>query len=213
MGLTLAQMRDQLELAVVNAFPANANQLTPANLTGWLNSGFQELDRDLRWTRCTHTFSTVANQSEYVIPVEVREVLIVEFTDADDALHKLRPIGPEDWIDRRVDSDLAGTPEFYWHHGDKYNLYPKPDATLADAVKFWIVSEPPDLALDADTPGFPSHLHQRVIDYALVYVYRHFGQFIYAQQLRAGLHAEIMEERHEPAIRRGGALKARTSGW
>jgi len=210
--MTLAQMRDQLELTVRNLFPGGYVQITPTLLDSWINSGYHEIDRDLRWSRCAYTFSTVANQAEYVAPVEVREKLTAEFTDLYSKLTGLLEISVEDYRDKRVENDEAGTPRFYAHHGDKLYLYPKPDATIAGAVKLWIVTEPPVLA-DTDAPGFPAHLHQRVIDYATIYVLRHFGQYIQAVSLREHLHQEIMLERKEPAVHRGGNGRAKTSGW
>ena len=210
-GLSFAEMRGGLDAICVRLWGGDSRFITSGFLEEWVNSGYQEVDRKLRWTRCQYIFPTVGEQAEYLIPVEVREVLGVHYTDADDDLKQLREISLDEYLQKMVASDDSGDPLYYIHHGDKFRLYPTPD-TSAETVTLWIVTEPPNLSADADKPGFPAHLHQRVVDFGLCYAMRHMGQYRDAQALRMALVEELDDEARRPAVHRGGIDRITTAG-
>lgn len=209
-GLGLAEMRGNLDGMVHRLYGADARYITPAFLDQWLNSAYQEVDRKLRWTRCNYEFATVAEQAEYVIPVEVREVLAAEYLPTG-ASRTLREISLDEYLDRRAASAQSGDPAYFMHHGDKTELYPAP-RTEGEVVKLWIVTEPPNLAADGDRPGFPAHLHQRVVSLALSYALEFMGQYADGQRLREALLLQLEGERREPAVHRSGSNRLTTSG-
>lgn len=209
--MTFDALKGDLDAICHRMYGNDARFITAGFIAEWINSGFQEVDRKLRWTRCNYTFTTTAGTAEYVIPVEVREVLAVQYTDAAADLSQLREIGLDEYLQKLIDSDDRGAPLYYMHHGDKFELYPTPD-TSTETIKLWIVTEPPDLSADSDTPGFPSHLHQRVVDFGQCYAMRHMGQYRDAQALRMALLEELAVERREPAVHRGGSDRMTTAG-
>jgi len=213
MALTFLQLRSNLYSAHRNMYPTAAPLSLEAQ-SQWINSAYQEVDRKLRWTRCKYSFTTVAAQSEYVVPVEVREVLGVEYVPVatSPSPYPLDEVSMDEYLHRQHRQQAAARVYWFMHHGDRYLLWPPP-ATAGDSVVLWIVSEPPDLVLDADTPGFPAHLHERIVDLALSYAMRHYGQLADELNVRAHILGELAQERLEPAVRRGGSRRFTTSKW
>lgn len=203
-GITYAQLKGSLRLMLPQIPGVNWRFVTDPLIEQWLNSAYQEVDRKLRWTRCDHTFRTVKDQVEYVIPTVVREYIAVEMTDEDDNVYELKRIGLPEYIQRRASSTAAARPQCWVHHGDKFKLYPKPDSD-AYSVTIHIVVEPPNLSVNEDQPGFPAHLHQLIIDQALVYAHRQFGDLDAAVALDAVTETKLKDERKEPALDRGGS--------
>jgi len=210
-GITYAGLRGSLKLMVDRIFKADRRFVTSELIAQWVNSGYQELDRKLRWTRCNYWFTTTADTAEYTIPTAVREYIEVQMTDADGNVCKLKRISLGEYISYCATSTESGEPKYWVHHGDKLILYPTPDkATEAQpediyTVKIWGVVEPGDMSSDDERPGFPAHLHQLIIDQALVYVYRYFGQIEQAEGLDAYIETKIASERKEPAMDREGS--------
>lgn len=203
-GITYAQLKGSLRLMLPQIPGVNWRFVTDPLIEQWLNSAYQEVDRKLRWTRCDHTFTTVEDQVEYVIPTVVREYIAVEMTDEDDNVYELKRIGLPEYIQRRASSTAAARPQCWVHHGDKFKLYPKPDSDKY-SVTIHIVVEPPNLSVNEDQPGFPAHLHQLIIDQALVYAHRQFGDLDTAVALDAVTETKLKDERKEPALDRGGS--------
>ncbi len=209
-GLTFRQMRDELDLIISNTW-GDGERLVGADLIGqWINLGYQELDRKLRWTRCEYVFPTVAEEEEYIIPCQVREVLAVTYTTASGTMRRLTELDFDSWIDARVGSDEAGDPEQFLHHGDRFYLYPKP-LTADEVVTLYIVTEPPNLEEDDDRPGFPAHLHSRIIDLAFAKALRFFSRYVDAANLEAHVDSQLALEKKMPAVHRDGRGKAKTA--
>jgi hypothetical protein len=207
-GMTYAELRTELDQMIRNTWDGSRDKVTPAFIAEWVNLGYQEVDRKLRWTRCDYQWETEAEEPEYTVPCEVREVLAVTYTDLAGKLTRLEVMDMDDWIDARVSSDTSGTPRQYMQHGDKFYLYPKPAASV-EVVMIYIVTEPPNLSKDADRPGFPAHLHSRILDLAFCKALRLFSRFTDAVNLEAFVDEQLMRERKEPAARRASGNRAR----
>lgn len=203
-GLTFQEMRDQLDIIALKLLGDERRYVSAVALGRWVNSAYHEIDRKLRWTRCTYEFTTVADQDVYVIPSSVREYLAVSYTDDADQVRDLEPmsLGRMVALQAALGTD-SGDPSRWAFHGDRFYLYPPPE-TAGETVKVWTVGEPPKLSNDDDKPGFPAHLHELVVDQAIVYLLRHFGQLEAATKLDQYIEAKIAAERLEPAIERTG---------
>jgi hypothetical protein len=169
-----------------------------------VNDAYHEIDRRLRWTRCTYDIATVDGTYEYIVPSSVREYLQVSFTDADGNITRLEPMSLDEWIDDRGTTDFEGTPEHYIQHGDRIYLYPTPD-TSGQTVTIYVVGEPPSLSADDDKPGFPVHLHQLCIRQAVARCMRHLGMQQDARTEEAFVDLKIDEESRSAAMKRGGS--------
>lgn len=209
-GLTYAQMVSMMRLIVRRHYADDARYVQDL-LPYFVNAAYHEIDRKLRWTRCTYDITTVAEQREYVVPSSVREYLHVTYTDDESNLAILEPISFREWTEERALSDDSGTPSFYVHHGDRIYLQPMPE-TAGETVTIYVVGEPPTLANDDDKPGFPVHLHELIIDQALVYVHRHFGETQTSVQLDEIIQRKLDYEAHAAAIKRGGAGRVEQRG-
>lgn len=212
-GLTYKKMCNQVELILAQAFGAKDRLVSPALIQEWVNSAYQEVDRKLRWTRCTHVFDSVKDQAAYTITTRVREYIAVEMADANGKVYKLERISLNEYIHYRETSTTSSRPSYWVHHGDAFYLYPMPDETYSEddeegyRVTIYIVGEPADLSDDEDTPGWPAHLHQLVVTEALSYAYRLFAEEEKALALQAAVNAVVVTERREPAMDRGGKGK------
>jgi len=211
-GLTFAQLKDQLNVIALTMLGEQRKYVSPAALSQWVNSGYQEIDRKLRWTRCTYDLETVTDHDTYIVPSSVREYLEVRYTDDADQVRALEPMSLREMIAKQRSSTNSGDPHYYAHHGDRLYLYPAPD-TGGEGLRIYIVGEPPDLSDAADTPGFPAHLHELIVDQALVYLCRHFGQLDQAMKQDAYIESKLATERVEPAVERTGPQRIQNDGF
>ena len=202
-GYTYAQMKSMVNLAVAR-LAGDDRRFVLDLVPYFVNDAYHEIDRRLRWTRCTYDIATVDGTYEYIVPSSVREYLQVSFTDADGNITRLEPMSLDEWIDDRGTTDFEGTPEHYIQHGDRIYLYPTPD-TSAQTVTIYVVGEPPSLSADDDKPGFPVHLHQLCIRQAVARCMRHLGMQQDARTEEAFVDLKIDEESRSAAMKRGGS--------
>ena len=120
-GYTYAQMKSLVQLAARRV--AGDNDRFVLDLVPYfVNDAYHEIDRRLRWTRCTYDIATVDGTYEYIVPSSVREYLQVSFEDTDGNISRLEPMSLDEWIDARGTTDFEGTPEHYIQHGDRIYL-------------------------------------------------------------------------------------------
>lgn len=201
-GLDFHNMLSEMQLAVRHHWPEHPNLFTDAILKMWINAAFQEVDRKLRWTRCTYQFDTVDGQDQYEIPSRVREWLMVRYND-DDTQTQLHPMSLDEWASEWGNATTTATPTHYIHHGDKLHLYPTPNTT-GDTVTMFGVIEPTNLEADADKPGFPAHMHRYVVKLAMAEAYSFMGEESQAMTVEGFVNKQVMEERRDRATERGG---------
>ena len=209
-GLTYAQMVSMLRLQSARAFKEDA-RYTQDLIGIFVNAAYHEIDRKLRWTRCTYDITTVADQVEYIVPSSVREYLHVEYEDEDETLSELVAIDFHDWTEKKYYDEDSGTPQNYVQHGDRLYLYPPPE-NADDTVTIYTVAEPPTLADDGDKPGFPVHLHQLIVDQAAAYLHRAQGDLETYARLDNIVQHKLDEEAHGSALKRGGSGRVMQRG-
>ncbi len=201
-GLTFAELQTNLDLMVDRIYPSQSRHITPVLIAHWVNAGYHELDRKLRWTRGNDSITTTAEEAAYDLDETVCEILAVEYLDDGGTLSKLDDLGVEEYVEKRVDSDDYATPTHYVHHGAQILLYPAPD-TSSETVKVWAVVQADDMDEAADYPTFPAHLHEFILDLALAYAARHLGDTRMAMATRQNVWAALEYEKKQPAADRG----------
>ncbi|HUW16692.1 MAG TPA: hypothetical protein VMW94_06410 [Actinomycetes bacterium] len=209
-GYTYIQMQKLVRLAVRRGHGEDARYVDDL-VPYFVNDAYLELDRKLRWTRCTYTLTLAQSDNEYDIPSSVREYLAVLLTDEDGNVKRLEALSLDEWIDRRAQRDAESEPNFYIQHGDRFYLYPTPD-TSGETVTIYVVGEPPALSDDSDKPGFPVHLHQLIVTMALAHIDRHLGNVELATQQEAYVEMKIGREVKDAAMKRGGSGRVKTFG-
>lgn len=209
-GYTYGQLQQAVRLAVQRAHGDDwrfVDDLIPY----FVNDAYLEIDRRLRWTRCSYTVTLVDGTTEYNLPSTVREYLIVYLTDEDNNVKRLEPLSLDEWIDKRAAADSEGEPNYYVQHGDAIRFYPTPD-TSGETVTIDIVAEPPALSDATDKPGFPVHLHQLIVTMALAHIMRHLGEVEKATQQEAYVEMKLSREAKGSALQRGGSGRVITHG-
>ncbi len=209
-GYTYGQLQQAVRLAVKRAHGDDwrfVDDLIPY----FVNDAYLELDRRLRWTRCTYTITLTEGTMEYTVPSMAREYLLVYHTDSDGNVKRLNSLSLAEWIDLRAQSDSEGTPEYYVQHGDAIRFYPTPDTT-GETVTIEVVAEPPALSDSSDKPGFPVHLHHLIITMALAGVLRHLGYVDKATEQEIYVQRILDREVKGSALQRGGSGRVQTFG-
>jgi len=209
-GYTYAQLKQAVELTIARFAGDGRNFVNPL-VPNWVNDAYHEIDRKLRWTRCTYDILTVDGTDEYVVPSSVREYLWVKFVDAEGHYYTLEPLTIGEWVKKQGSSTAENEPRFYVQHGDRIYLYPCPDAD-SETVTIYVVGEPPRLADDSDKPGFPVHLHQLVVQKASAMAMRHLGMFDEAMQQDLYIEQRLDDEKKASAIQRGGSGRVQHRG-
>jgi len=202
-GLTLHDMLSELRLIARKKWPEDDRLLTPSILKAWLNAAYQELDRKLRWTRCTYQFTTTDGEDQYIIPSHVREWLMVRYHD-NGTLTQLEHLSLEEWGSKWIDESATAKPTHFVHHGDKLHLYPVPN-TDGDTVTMFGAMEPPNLEGDEDKPGFPAHLHRYVVQLALAEAYKFMEHPSEGMAIEGFVDKQVVGERREAAMQRGSS--------
>ncbi len=103
-GFTYIQVRKLVSLASARIFGDDRRYVEDL-IPYFVNSAYHELDRKLRWTRCTYTITTVEDQEEYDVPSSVREYLHVTYTDANSNLSMMEPYDWVEWTEARIDDE------------------------------------------------------------------------------------------------------------
>ena len=209
-GYTYAELQQRVRLETAR-IAGDDRRFVEKLIPFFVNDAYQEIDRDLRWTRCTYDVVTVDGDDEYLIPSLVREYLWVQYTNAEGQISTLEPLSLGELVQKRSESTVENEPKFYCHHGDRMYMYPTPDASGETATVF-SVSEPPRLVNDSDKPGFMVHLHELIARLATARVLRHLGMFQEAMAEEAYVAQRIESERKEAAVVRGGSGRVQHRG-
>lgn len=205
-GLTFEELQSNLDSMMDRIYPKQSRHITPVLLAHWINAGYHELDRKLRWTRGDDSITTAATVAAYDLDETVCEILAVQYTDTGGVLSKLEDLSVEEYVEKRVASDNDATPTHYVHHGAQLLLYPTP-AITNETVKVWAVIQADDMDEAADYPTFPAHLHEFILDLALAYAARHLGDTRMAMATRQNVWFALEYEKKQPAADRGSASR------
>jgi hypothetical protein len=209
-GYTYKQMQDVVRLAMRRQLGDDCryvDDLVPYTV----NDAYHEIDRALRWTRCTYDITTVASDNEYIVPSSVREYLEVKYTTDSDSVRRLEPLSLDEWLEKQESSTSEGTPSYYIQHGDRVYLYPTPD-TDGETLTIYVVGEPPRLAANDDKPGFPVHLHQLITRLACARLRQHVGDMEEGMAQELYVQQKIRQETMDAAMKRGGSGRVKYHG-
>lgn len=168
-------------------------QVFDSDITDWVNAAIRDLIKlnDLNKTKAGT--DSVANQSDYQLPVGVTGLQSVKYRGG--ALEYLSLDAADANIPGRDDPSQypTGSPQFYWVYNDVLTLYPAPDASVVGAIMLYYTSYPEPVAVDTDVPGVPVEYHNRIIDYCLAQAYELNGD-IQSSQLKM---TEFTQSRRE----------------
>jgi hypothetical protein len=152
-------------------------QLTDDDILRYINSGQREIVMQneglLEKTALT---STVANQQEYDLPVDLLILKFISLKYTDQLSYfKLRGLKTTDfneYIDGWSGTALGtAAPYVYTIFSGKIILFPIPDTSVVDALKIYYNRKPVDVAGSSDTPDLPELYHEALVKYCLQQAY------------------------------------------
>jgi uncharacterized protein DUF6682 len=141
------------------------SEITDTQLLDWINDGLGEIAKRTQQPQATATTVTVASQGAYSISTFSADVLRLRSVMCDGVL--LQAISQEEAdnsLPDREKSPQTATPEKFWVWADQLNLWPRP-ATAGLTLKIFYVKRPAAVAVDADVPGIPLHMHTDLLQY------------------------------------------------
>jgi len=202
-GLTYKELKSMLRAILPEMFGARRYRVTDQLIEQWINTAYQAILAELAWPRGTYEVSTQVDVYEYSLPTGVRDVLEVEYEDTDGNVTRLKEMRLDEYIDKRAQSSTSGEPEYWMRYGDALALYPAPD-TANETVRLYAVLEPDNMSNDDDKPGFPAAQHQLIVDLAIAYACREFGDLRTAAQMEQKVLAQLRTDRNRAAEDRAG---------
>lgn len=147
------------------------SQVLDADVYRWINDAQREIAiaNDLLQTKGTQ--DGTASTSAYTLPTDILKLISVKYNGV-----SLRAITMQeaDELIGDVDDTVnfpTGTPTHFWVWAGQINLYPQPDATLADGITIYYIRQPTDITADADTLDLPIEYFNRVVEYCLAQAY------------------------------------------
>lgn len=161
----------------------------------WLNEGQHRVARriEIRDLLVTSTTTTVAGQVAYALPSDFARLRALTRTDTGTPMD---PVSIEFFDGLLYSPQATGAPRMYTFDGSGLNLYPTPDGAYNLQLRYY--RDPPDMALDGDTPSIPPAYQDILISYAVMKAYRaeddvQMAQF-YLGEFNRGL-AELASDR------------------
>jgi hypothetical protein len=136
------------------------------DLLDYINDGQLDIVRRIHVLQTNATISTIVNTDLYAVPADFILEKRVTYLGTRMKKTSLEEI---DSID--VDKDLTsnvGTPTWYYFAGNKIGFYPTPSSSVANPIKLTYVRAPTALALDADIPEIPVHMHEDIVRFCVL---------------------------------------------
>ena len=140
-------------------------EVTDGQLLDWINDGQLEIARRTQQPQATATTATVVAQGSYSITAFSADVLRLRSVMHDGVL--LQALSQEEadtQLPDRERNPQPGTPQQFWVWADQIHLWPRPQ-TAGLALKIFYVKRPAAVAVDADVPGIPLHMHTDLLAY------------------------------------------------
>lgn len=135
------------------------------DLADYANDGQMDIARKTEILQTSALISTIANTDLYALPADLIRIVRVTYLNSDIRSTTLAEISQLD-IDKDVTVN-SGTPSLWYQAGNKLGLYPTPSAAVANVLKVFYVKSPALLALDADVPEIPLHMHEDIVRFCI----------------------------------------------
>lgn len=162
-GKTLAQLRDELKVAL-----GNRDDYTPVQANTWINDAYLLIASGIKFaeTDFSFSFNTVVGQPFYLLPPAVQYT--TEISSADSANFSVYGGAPLQRIDEQVyrqlpdtDSDPRGIVRAVFRWNRMLVLWPTPAAVYPIRVEGRVRPDP--LVQDSDSPILPLEWHRGLL--------------------------------------------------
>lgn len=141
-------------------------QITDADIVRWANDGQVDIVRKTECLQKKTEFNVTANDESYDLPADSIRLRRVELDGkalSRVELEELDNVVP----DRNVTGTSSGSPVVYYVWGQTLWLYPKPETAGTSNLDLFYLKRPAALAVDADIPEIPVHMHEDIVRYCL----------------------------------------------
>ena len=156
---------------------AEADDVSDANLTLFLNQGIRRLSTMFRWPwlEASYDVDVVAATASYALPSDFRRLFVVKDADARITLTRLTL---EEALERWGGDPPSGS-QAHWYYvwNESIYLLPVPDTTESAAYTLYYQKAPTLLSAGSDTPQFLSEFHLILAYYASARVWEHEEDF------------------------------------
>lgn len=137
-------------------------QITDADIIRWVNDAMMEITRTNNLLQISATTTTVANQAEYDLPVEILSLRTIKYKNI-----RLIGLSMEDFDTMLADDTAKGEPQAYYIYARKVTLFPAPSVGGATDLKVFYNRRPTDVTAVGNTPEIPVQYHTRIVEYAI----------------------------------------------
>lgn len=150
---------------------AYSSNIFPTTLVReWLDEGQIDLVRRSECLVGNTTVNLTANTREYNLATDILRLKHIYYTDGTNyyRLHRSSLDELETYGD--FPGETAGDPTHYYISmaaTPVIGLYPTPDSTVSNGLKYWYVKRPTDLTTAANDPNIPEPYHRVIVLYAL----------------------------------------------
>lgn len=141
------------------------SEVTDTQLLDWINDGTLEIARRVQQPQATATTVTVAAQASYSIATFAADVLRLRTVLYDGLLMQaLSQEEVDQLLPDREKLNQQGVPQSFWVFADTITLWPAP-SSAGLVLKIMYVKRPALVAIDADVPNIPLHMHLDLVNY------------------------------------------------
>lgn len=167
--MNVGQIRARVQAKFGDTAGAEA---TSADILNWINDGISEIARRTQQPQATATTAVAAGTAAYNLTTFAADIIRLRSVMFDGSV--LQPISIEEadtFLADREKSTSQGTPSMYWLWADQINVWPTPDnASGGKLLKLFYQKRPAAVAVDADIPAIPLHMHTDLVDYVVAQV-------------------------------------------
>lgn len=147
-----------------------AIQISDADIIRWVNAGQDEIFRLNEPVKSSVTANLVAGQGTYIFPDGILRVQSIYVNG--------RPVeykGTQEAEEYILQYDQSGVqtdiPQVWYEWGGSFTLYPTPNASLVDGIKFNYIKAPTPVTSGANPLSIPDVYYNRLIEYVLQQAY------------------------------------------
>jgi hypothetical protein len=148
-------------------------QLTDADILRYINDSQRKIVmRNDSLLEKSSTANTQAGIQEYSFPIDMLKFKSLKYKGTGDIAYRPMQGMTLNELDLYVDSwdsnvSSLAVPIMYAVHAGKFQVYPVPQDTVANAFKVYYCRKPTDMVLDADVIDLPELYHDTVVDLVL----------------------------------------------
>lgn len=136
----------------------------------WFDEGQIDIVRTTECLTVDADVSSVADQREYDLPVDILRFLYINYYDGTDYFRLHSATLDELEVYEDYPEEDSSTPQYYYikqRSTPKIGLYPKPDASQTNAMSIYYVQRPTNLTISTNNPNIPEPYHRLIIQFAL----------------------------------------------